>query len=135
MVFAVLPRNPDSNQRSSMANTKEIRKNHKKCPKQKTLKPPRNLTNNKKTLQVFFTLLNWTRAFNNSVLREEVNIQPWWKIYMKFYCLFWFLGLFCFCAHDKNNEKKICLLYKISSCIMKTINNSNPYYYHTNGLC
>lgn len=57
MVFAVLPRNPDSNQRSSMANTKEIRKNHKKCPKQKTLKPPRNLTNNKKNPPGFFHLI------------------------------------------------------------------------------
>lgn len=41
MVFAVLPRNPDPNQRSSMANTEEIRKKPQKMPKAENSKTPK----------------------------------------------------------------------------------------------
>lgn len=62
MVFAVLPRKPDSNQRSSMANTEEIRKNPQKMPKAEYPKNPEK-HNEKNNLLGSFHLIKLNLSF------------------------------------------------------------------------
>lgn len=65
VVFAVLLRNTDSNQRSSMANTEEKRKQTtKNAQSKKILKTPRNITNEKDNPPGFFHLIKLNLSFS-----------------------------------------------------------------------